>query len=143
MQVLRHAAIYFLQVFAVGFGLGIVRVGWLLPRLGGRTAELLELPVMMFASAWLAGVRHRRWPTASIGKLAAVGGLALWMLLGAECLLGWLQGRSPAAVLFDRDPVAGPAYFVALAWFAAAPAGWAFRAHRQQRARNAAVDRRR
>lgn len=36
---------YFGCVFGVGFLLGIVRVLWLVPLLGERMAELLEIPV--------------------------------------------------------------------------------------------------
>lgn len=125
---LRAAIVYFACVFAAGFVLGTVRVALLAPRLGERTAELIELPVMAAVSLLVA-----RWRVARTAKLRparqlAVGWLALAMLLGAECALGaLLAGRPPAAVLFDRDPVAGAAYGAALLAFAFGPWFWARR----------------
>ena len=57
----------------------------------------------------------------------AFGGLAMAMLLVAECGLGALLGKSPAQVLFDRDPISGPAYYVAVAVTACWPWWWAAR----------------
>ena len=51
---LALGARYFGVVFGAGFALGTMRVLWLVPRLGERWAELLEMPVMglvMFAAA--------------------------------------------------------------------------------------------
>ncbi len=47
MQILRAAVFYFLLVFGAGFLLGIGRVLLIVPLLGERTAELLEMPLML------------------------------------------------------------------------------------------------
>ena len=40
-------------------------------------------------------------------RVLTFGGLAMAMLLAAECGLGALLGKSPTQVLFDRDPISG------------------------------------
>lgn len=128
---LRAAAVYFLCVFGAGFVLGAVRVPLLEPRFGERTAELVELPFMVAISLLVARWRVRRTPGLRAARQLAVGGLALLLLLAAECTLGFLlEQRGPLAVLFDRDPVAGSAYWVALIVFALAP-WWFSRARRR------------
>ncbi|MCS6807023.1 MAG: hypothetical protein RMM98_09600 [Acidobacteriota bacterium] len=52
MNVLRWvkpSATYIAIVFGVGFALGPICVVWLEPRLGVRTAELIEAPFMLLA----------------------------------------------------------------------------------------------
>ena len=57
-----------------------------------------------------------------------VGGVALPMMLAAECLLGLLlQGWSPIEVLLAHDPVSGSAYYASLLVFAAMPWWWSRR----------------
>jgi hypothetical protein len=128
MATLPAAFGYFVRVFALGCLFGLVRVPLLVPRLGTRWAELVELPLLTGCVVWLAcGVarRHREGPPR---RLLRVGGLALAMLLAAEVALGMLtSGRGPWQVLVDRDPVAGLAYYAALIVFALAPWWWATR----------------
>lgn len=127
MRVVRAAFVYFACVFAAGFVLGTIRVPLLVPVLGVRAAELLELPVMVAIAGWIARVRCRREHDLTARQHLAFGGLAMAMLLVAECGLGALLGKSPAQVLFDRDPISGPAYYVALAVTACWPWWWAAR----------------
>lgn len=126
MRILKWAAIYFTIVFGVGFGLGVVRVLWVVPRWGVRTAELLEMPWMLMAivlaARWMvAQGDDRESPRVQLG----VGGLALGLLLLAEVLLSMgLRGRSlfEAVVGFvDRDPVSGTVYYLLLGVFALLP----------------------
>lgn len=124
-MVILAAAIYFAQVFALGFALGVLRVSLLEPQLGAARAELIELPIMVACCAWLARRRVARTHDLTPRRQLAVGAFALLMLLTAECALGYtLEGRSPRAVLFDRDPLAGALYYVSVAAFAAWP--WYF-----------------
>jgi hypothetical protein len=68
---LKAGALYFALTFGAGFMLGAARVLWLAPRLGERTAELLESPVMLvvtiFAARWV--IRRLRMPPAPAVRL--------------------------------------------------------------------------
>lgn len=125
MDVLRSAGWYFLQVFAAGFVLGVVRVPWLVPRLGERTAELLELPLMVLLIAWVSRRRVARTPSFAPRRQLGVGIAALVMMVFAEFALGLASGRTPLQVALDRDPVSGVAYALALVLFASLPWWWA------------------
>ena len=46
-RILKAGALYFGVVFGAGFVLGTVRVIWVVPHLGERTAELIEAPLML------------------------------------------------------------------------------------------------
>lgn len=128
MPVLRAAAIYFAWVFAIGFGLGAVRVTFLVPRCGERTAELLELPIMVLATTLVARRRQRRTAAFTPRQQLAVGGLAFGLLLTAEFSLGFvLAGRTPLESVLAHDPVSGAVYYLALVWFALAPWVWSRR----------------
>jgi len=120
---LRAGAAYFGWVFGVGFVLGSLRVPLLVPRLGERWAELLEMPLMALAIVLAARWVVRRFALAPhAGLRLAVGGLALLLMVGAELLLAVaLQGRSLAQYLGSRDPVSGTVYLALLAVFALMP----------------------
>ncbi|MFO0721007.1 MAG: hypothetical protein U0319_09760 [Nitrospira sp.] len=123
MQGFTPAFAYFLIVFGAGFLLGTIRVLLLLPVLGERAAELLEMPFMLIvivlAARWidrrfLAGVDDR-------GRIV-VGLLAFGLVLSAEFVVGIaLRGMTPRDVLFARDPVSGAAYYLSLLLFAVMP----------------------
>jgi hypothetical protein len=59
----RPALGYFSTIFGVGFVLGSIRILWLIPQTGVRTAELLKMPIMILATL-LAG-HGCRGPTGS------------------------------------------------------------------------------
>ncbi|MGQ0556811.1 MAG: hypothetical protein ACT4PN_12795 [Nitrospiraceae bacterium] len=124
MQVLRAAVLYFLLVFGAGFVLGTGRVLVLVPLLGERAAELLEIPLMLgvivFAARWI--VRHRLDDRRLISTLS-VGFIAMGFVLLADLVVGiWLRRMSLAEVFLNRDPVSGTAYYAALLFFAVMPA---------------------
>jgi len=50
MQILKPAVLYFAFVFGAGFVLGTIRVLPVVPRIGTRTAELMETRVMIVVS---------------------------------------------------------------------------------------------
>jgi hypothetical protein len=113
---------YFAVVFGAGFLMGVVRLQWLVPRLGTRTAELLELPLILAVSFVTARWLLRRRPGASTSFRLGMGGIALLFMLTAE--FGFvlaLRGMSIADYLATRDAVSGTAYYLALLVFAALP----------------------
>jgi len=121
-EILQASFRYFALVFGAGFVLGVIRTVAVVPRLGIRMAELLEIPIMIAISVFAARSVVRRYGTAnSRFRLCALGLMALLFMMGAEIGLGILMGRSPSAVIRERDPVSGPAYFMALGVFAAMP----------------------
>jgi hypothetical protein len=119
----KPALAYFALVFGTGFALGLIRVPFLVPRVGERYAELLEMPFMLVAIMLAARFVVRRYPlTCAASSSLAVGAAALVLLLGAEWLAGvWLQGRSFADYVADRDPVSGTMYALLLLVFALMP----------------------
>ncbi len=124
MQLLQTATLYFLLVFGAGFVLGIGRVLVAVPLLGERTAELLEMPLMLIVTVVAAGwiVRHKM-DDHRLSATLSVGFIALGILLIAELAVGtWLRGMSAAEVFLNRDPVSGAAYYASLVLFAVMPA---------------------
>ena len=115
--------VYFALVFGAGFALGSIRVPFLVPLIGVRYAELLELPFMFLAvllSARYIVDRYRLPPPAS--ARFSVGLIALALLLTAELLLNTLVlGQSLTEYVVSRDPVSGTAYLVMLGLFAVMP----------------------
>jgi len=124
MRIAKAASLYFTLVFGAGFVLGSIRVPFIVPRLGERYAELLEMPLMFVAILLAARYIARRFqlPT-SWAVCLTVGLTALGLLVAAELLLGAvLQGRSLGQYLASRDPVSGSVYLVMLLVFAFMPA---------------------
>lgn len=123
MAVLRPAGVYFALVFGAGFALGIGRTLWLVPAVGVRTAELLEMPLMLavtvFAARWI--VVHFRLATRR--SRLAVGALALAVMVAIEIGMAYaLQGLDPVAFVQTRDPVSGSVYAALLVLFGCMPA---------------------
>jgi hypothetical protein len=123
-QILQAAVLYFLLVFGAGFVLGTGRVLFLVPLLGERAAELLEMPlmlgIMVAAARWL--VRHRL-DDGRLSSALSVGFIAMGLVLIADLVVGmWLRGLSAAEVFMNRDSVSGTAYYVSLLLFAVMPA---------------------
>ena len=123
MKVLKTGLIYFALVFGAGFILGPIRVLWAVPRLGERTAELLEMPIMLAVIIWVAR-RLRRWgrlPANRLGRLS-VGLVALALLLTAEfTLVLALRGMTIEEYFATADPVSGTVYALMLGLFALMP----------------------
>ena len=127
VQILRahfKAAIaYFALVLGTGFVLGTIRVPFLVPRLGERYAELLEMPIMFGVIVFAARYVVRRFslpPNASVRLLVGFAALALAVL--AELLLAAaLQDVSVAQYIASRDPASGAVYLFVLLLFALMP----------------------
>ena len=119
----KPALLYYLLVFGAGFLLGPVRVLFLVPRVGERVAELLEMPVMlvviMLAARWIGHRYHARLDYA--GWLVA-GVIALGLLVASELALVILVQQLPVSeYIRSRDPVSGSVYLVMLLAYAAMP----------------------
>lgn len=115
-RVVRAGLLYFALTFGAGFLLGPFRLLVLVPRLGARTAELVEMPVMI-GITWLAA----RWTTQrlgvppGLGPRLSMGVLAGTLLLLAEfTLVLQLRGLTLDEYFATRDPVAGTAYYAAV-----------------------------
>ena len=123
MRNFKPTVLYFALVLGTGFALGTIRVPFLVPRLGERYAELLEMPFMFVAIVLAARYVVRRFNLpASLSVRLQVGFAALAMSVLAELLLTTvLQGRSLVQFIASRDPVSGSVYLVMLLLFALMP----------------------
>ncbi|MDQ2948009.1 MAG: hypothetical protein M3Y27_19085 [Acidobacteriota bacterium] len=123
MTSFNAAVAYFALVLGTGFVLGTIRVPFLVPRLGERYAELLEMPIMFVVVVLAARYVVRRFrlpPSLSVRLL--VGFAALLMSVLAELLLATaLQDLSVGQYLASRDPVSGSVYLFVLLLFALMP----------------------
>jgi hypothetical protein len=123
MQTLKAGALYFAVVFGAGFVLGTLRVLWVVPRLGTRTAELMEAPVMLAVTVLAAGriVGQLKVPSKWTRRLS-MGCIALAFLLVAEFTLVFgFRGLSIREYFATLDPVAGTVYYGSLGVFAVMP----------------------
>lgn len=123
MQILKAGVLYFAFVFGAGFVLGIVRTLWVVPRVGTRRAELMEMPIMLVvtivSARWI--VLHFAVPSTPSSRLG-MGCIALVLLFLAEFgFMLWLRGLSIRDYLSTRDPVSGAVYYVMLVVFAVMP----------------------
>ena len=125
MRILKVGLVYFLLVFGAGFALALVRVPFLVPAFGVRTAELMETPIMLVVIVWASRRLASTQPAFSRGQRLAAGILALACLVVAELAVACLLGaRSPGQYIASRDPVSGSVYLASLAFFAVAPTLW-------------------
>lgn len=122
-QTIKAGIVYFALVLGAGFILGSIRVPLLVPRLGERIAELIELPFMFVVILMAARFITRKFalPDSTSARLGA-GFLALCLSLLAEFLLAAaLQDRSLGEYIASRDPVSGSVYLAMLALFSLMP----------------------
>lgn len=122
-RILKAGAVYFALVFAVGFVLGVVRELLVVPRLGVRMAELLEMPLMLAASLLAARWTVRRYGIdATTRTRLGVGIVALALLLAAELGVAvGIRGAAFSEAFASRDAVSGAVYRIALIAFALMP----------------------
>jgi hypothetical protein len=123
MKPLKAGLVYFALVFGTGFLLGALRVTLLVPRLGERAAELLEMPLMLVVVFFAARFIVRRFAlTPTWRSSAATGAIGLALVFAAEISLSLvLQKQSLADYLASRDPVSGAVFLVMLGVFAVMP----------------------
>jgi len=130
MHILKSGLTYFLIVFGAGFVLAFVRIPFLVPQFGVRTAELIEMPIMLAIIAWASRRMLSRHPGFTRSERLMAGLLAFGLLVGAELLLAYmLDDHFPWEYIASRDPVSGSVYLASLIFFAVAPALWHRRHH--------------
>ena len=122
-QAAKAGALYFMLVFSAGFVLGTIRTLWVAPKLGVRTAELIEEPLMfglsILAARWV--VRRLRFPPDWMKRLA-FGCVALALMLLVEfTFVLWIRGITIREYFATRDPISGSVYFLTLGAFAVIP----------------------
>lgn len=123
LRAMKAGVAYFFLVFAAGFAMGAIRVPFLVPRVGERTAELIEMPFMFIVIIFAARFITKRFalPATAFVRLST-GLLALSMLIAAELLLTVaIQDQSLGEFVASRDPVSGAVYLVMLGVYAAMP----------------------
>jgi len=122
MMNLMPGVLYFALVFGAGFVLGPIRILWVAPRLGTRTAELMEYPVMLgviiAAARWIV-LKFAVPPTPALR--VAMGLLALALLVIAELSLVRVRGLSIREYIAKRDRLSGSIYYALLVIFAITP----------------------
>ena len=122
-RIIKAGLAYFVLVFGAGFMLGAIRVPFLVPHLGERIAELIEMPFMFVIVLLSARFIVRRFALpATISVRLSVGLLALGLALAAEVLLAVaIQKRSLGEYIASRDPVSGTVFLLMLVLFALMP----------------------
>ena len=123
MPKIKAGFLYFAMVLGAGFFLGVFRVPFLVPRMGERYAELLEMPIMFVVIVFSARYVIKRFTLPrSLAVRLQVGFLALALSIAAEILLAVvLQSQSIAQYIASRDPVSGTVYLLLLLVFALMP----------------------
>jgi hypothetical protein len=123
LKIIRPGLVYLALVLGTGFVLGVVRVPFLVPRIGERWAELAEMPIMAAAIYFAAGYILRRFPEVHLrGRSLVVGFLALALAICAELGLAVaLQSQTLAEYIGSKDRVSGSVYLLVLVVFALMP----------------------
>ncbi|MDX1439456.1 MAG: hypothetical protein R3284_06090 [Rubricoccaceae bacterium] len=119
---LIRSGVYFSVVFGVAVILGTMRVLWLVPQVGERTAELIESPLMLTVIYFSARFVTQRIKASRGVEYLYSGLLALVFVLAVEfsVVLG-VEGISLREYFAERDAVAGVVYAVMLIIFAVMP----------------------
>ncbi len=122
-KMILAALTYFGIVMGVGIVLGVIRVPFLVPRIGERWAELAEMPIMAVVIFLAAGLILRRFREIhSPARSLAAGVLALVLVVAAELALAFvLQSQTLTQFLGSRDKVSGSVYLALLVVFAVMP----------------------
>lgn len=120
---IKAGALYFAIVFGAGFILGPLRVFFLVPEVGTRIAELIEMPLMLAVIYFSARLITSRFelPVKSMSRIMAGITALILMLLAEFSVVLKIQGLTISDYLSDRDPVSGTVYYVMLGVFAAMP----------------------
>ena len=120
--ILKATLTYFVIVFVAGFLLGVVRVLLVVPKLGVRSAELIEMPLMLLITIASAKFIVRWFAIQSIRDRLTTGFFALFLMIAAEFVLVLrVRGLTLPQYFEERDPVSGTLYYVVLILFGLMP----------------------
>ena len=117
------ALVYFGLVLGTGFVLGIIRVPFIVPKIGERWAELAEMPIMATVIFISSGYILNRFPEIQTSTRSLIAGfLALALSVCAELGLAVaLQSQTLIEYIASRDKVSGSVYLLLLVFFALMP----------------------
>ena len=117
------ALVYFGLVLGTGFVLGMIRVPFIVPKIGERWAELAEMPIMATVIFISSGYILNRFPEIQTSTRSLIAGfLALALSICAELGLAVaLQSETLVEYIASRDKVSGAVYVILLAFFALMP----------------------
>jgi hypothetical protein len=117
------ALVYFGLVLGTGFVLGIIRVPFIVPKIGERWAELAEMPIMATVIFISSGYILNRFPEIQTSTRSLIAGfLALALSVCAELGLAVaLQSQTLVEYFASRDKVSGSVYLLLLVFFALMP----------------------
>ena len=117
------ALVYFGLVLGTGFVLGMIRVPFIVPKIGERWAELAEMPIMATVIFISSGYILNRFPEIQTSTCSLIAGfLALALSICAELGLAVaLQSETLVEYIASRDKVSGAVYLILLAFFALTP----------------------
>lgn len=94
LKAFQLGLLYFAAVFALAFLLGVGRTLYLAPAVGPTAAVLMETPVVLGLSIFIAA-HLLKGPRLGLGQLALMGAVALGLTLVSEAgLAGLLRGQS-------------------------------------------------
>ena len=83
-RTIKAGITYFALVFGAGFVLGMIRVPFLVPRLGERVTELIEMPFMLVVILWSARVIVTRFSLPATVRARLESGFVALALLVAS-----------------------------------------------------------
>lgn len=123
MRTIEAGVLYFALVFGAGFVFGTIRTLWVVPRVGTRTAELMETPFMLVVSILVARwIVLRLAVPSTLSARLGMGCIALILMLVAEFgLVLRLRGLTIRECFATRDLLAETVYYVMVAVFAVMP----------------------
>jgi len=123
-SIFKAGSAYFALVFGAGFVLGVIRVLFVVPSLGERYAELLEIPLMLFVIYFTAGFVVSRFTNSAWQNLNClyIGFVGLFLLLFAELsMVLVLRGIGLYEYFKSRDIMSGSVYILSLIIYTAMP----------------------
>ncbi len=86
---------YFAVVFAIAFALGTIRTIWIAPAIGATAAVLVEVPIILLVSFFVARHTITGAQISSRGEALGAGAVAFAMLMVAEAGLAVLVFGQP------------------------------------------------